>query len=402
MQAGRKPEFSYLCSDEPENMLLIASLLTCVYCLLTLFLWFHWRSIRYFYPVRAHKPSDRVSVIIPVRNEAANIQQLLADLDRQCWPDGTHFSEAQLEVIVVDDDSEDATASLVEDYTAHCFSLRLLSLDVPAGFTGSHKKLALSQAIRQASGEFIITTDGDCRVQPQWVAHILSFMSCQNLVLVSGPVTFGCEKNLFERLQTIEFASLIGTGAACMQAGAPNMCNGANLAFRRSAFERVEGYAGSMHIPSGDDEFLLQKIFQQYPGQLAFLKNREAVVQTRAQPDLRGFYYQRKRWAGKWKLHKKLSTAALALLIFGFHATLITIALMTMAGYFPLGLFLGILLAKGTVEFLLLDTVLRNMDKKLHILNFVLLQLIYSAYAVFFGIVANFGGYQWKARRYAA
>ncbi len=324
----------------------------------------------------------KVSVIIPVRNEAANIRALLADLDRQCWPDGSPLGKTQLEVIVVDDASEDDTAKLVEDFRVNQCSLQLLRLSVPEGFAGSHKKLALSLAIASAGGDVILTTDGDCRVGTHWAASMLLYMQHKNAVLVSGPVTFGGEKKLFQRLQTIEFASLIGTGAACMQAGQPNMCNGANLAFTKEAYQQVGGYVGSMHIPSGDDEFLLQKIFRKYPKQVAFLKSKQAVVQTEAQPDFRSFYHQRKRWAGKWKLHKKISTAMLALFIFGFHAILLVSGLMVLHGMFPVALMLGLLLAKATVEFLLLDSVLQNLDKKLDVPNFVLLQLIYSTYAV--------------------
>jgi len=382
-------------------MLISAVLLTLMYCLLTLWLWYHWRRIRVFSPKENQRVHTSVSVIIPVRNEAANITQLLEDIDQQYWPDGKLLEASQLEVIVVDDHSEDQTEILVQNFEAKHVSLKLLKLQLPEGFAGSHKKLALGQAIAQASGEVILTTDGDCRVRPQWVSSVLLFMQQQNAELVSGPVTFGREHNLFQQLQTIEFASLIGTGAACMQAGFPNMCNGANLAFRREAYCEVGGYEGSMHIPSGDDEFLLQKVFRRYPSRIAFIKNPQAIVQTTAQPDLISFYHQRKRWAGKWKLHKKASTALLALFIFGFHALLLITGLMALQGAFPGLVFFSLILGKASVEFLLLRAVLRQMDKKLHVPNFMLLQLIYSAYAVFFGIVANFGSYKWKARRYA-
>lgn len=382
-------------------MLILASLLTLMYCLLTLWLLYHWQQIQIFYPEKRQKTTALVSVIIPVRNEAANIRQLLADMERQCWPDGTPLGPEQLEVIVVNDHSEDGTEVLVKNFDSQNFCLRLISLQLPQGFVGSHKKLALSQAIAQARGEVILTTDGDCRVEVQWVAAVLLYMQQRKAVLVSGPVAFGRGQNLFQRLQAIEFASLIGTGAACMQAGQPNMCNGANLTFRKDAYLQVKGYEGSMHIPSGDDEFLLQKIYDQYPGQVAFLKSPHAIVQTEAQPDLKSFYHQRKRWAGKWKLHKKISTALLALFIFGFHATILVAGLLTLQGAFPYQTFLGLFSAKALVEFLLLYSVLKNLDKRLHLPNFILLQFIYSAYAVFFGIVANFGGYRWKARDYA-
>lgn len=43
------------------------------------------------------------------------------------------------------------------------------------------------------------------------------------------------------------------------------MCNGANLAYERKAFNEVNGFAGVDHIASGDDMLLMHKIGKQYP-----------------------------------------------------------------------------------------------------------------------------------------
>jgi cellulose synthase/poly-beta-1,6-N-acetylglucosamine synthase-like glycosyltransferase len=371
------------------------------YLLLTGWLYYQWRNLPVFEPGPGHPLVQKISVIIPVRDESANILSLLHDLDRQQDADGNRLPASRMEVLVVDDHSEDETATLVQNFRPAHFSLRLLSLHLPKNFSGSHKKLAIAQAIRRARGEVIVTTDGDCRVPPLWLQTIGTYMRHKEAVMVSGPVTFDEERSLFEKMQTVEFASLIGTGAACMAAGYPNMCNGANLAFLKSAFEEVNGYRGSMHIPSGDDEFLLQKMQRRYPGRIFFLKSAAAVVRTAAQPDLLSFYYQRKRWAGKWKLHKGLMTALLALFIFSFHLLLIAGVLMTLSGQLDPLLMPLLLLFKAVSEYALLASVLKLAHKKPTLTNFMLLQLIYSAYAVFFGIVANFGGYQWKARKYS-
>src|SRR5690606_7520040 len=91
----------------------------------------------------------------------------------------------------------------------------------------------------------ILTTDGDCRVGCDWLKAHAEIFAMQRPKLVSGPVTFYEGKTWFEQLQTIEFSSLVGTGAASIQAGKPNMCNGANLAFTKAAFQEVKGYEGN-------------------------------------------------------------------------------------------------------------------------------------------------------------
>lgn len=381
-------------------MVFFFSGLSVLYCTLLLWLVVHWckipTSIPPDQPPVATLPS--LAVVIPVRNEATTIQDLLQDLNCQTNLVGKALIP---EVIVVDDASTDNTAQLVRSFSRTAvYPLRLLSLRVPPGFDGSHKKLALQQAIEATQSEIIVTTDGDCRVGPQWLFTIAHHFARHHSVLVSGPVTFCCEATLFEQLQTVEFASLIGTGAACLRAGWPTMCNGANLAFLRSAFHEVGGYAGTMHIPSGDDEFLLQKVARHYPRQLSFLKESEATVRTYAKKSVNEFYQQRKRWAGKWKLHRNYWVATLAIFIFSYHLSVLIVGGEALYDRYPKWVLFIQLLPKVLLEYFFLRSVLHAMKKPLNAFHFLLMQLIYAPYAVFFGLRANFGGYTWKNRTY--
>ena len=101
--------------------------------------------------------SFKLSVIIPVRNEAANIGVLLDDLRKQS------LARKHVEVIIVDDSSTDSTAEIVIQFKAfNNLDLKLISLaDVPVS---SPKKRAITEALKTASGQLIVTTDGDCRV----------------------------------------------------------------------------------------------------------------------------------------------------------------------------------------------------------------------------------------------
>ena len=380
-------------------MLLLFSVLSALYVSLLLWLYVHWSQIptaTSTLPWTEQLPS--LAVVIPVRNEALTLPNLLHDLARQTDGEGKPLA---FEVLVVDDASTDNTRSQANDFQPPAtLRLGVLSLDVPVGFRGSHKKLALQQAISATTSEVVVTTDGDCRVGPHWLSTIQQHFAQHQSLLVSGPVTFTHECSLFERLQTIEFASLIGTGGACLQAGYPTMGNGANLAFRRAAFLEVDGYADNLHVPSGDDEFLLQKIAARFPHRVSFLKRTEATVRTFAKPTGGEFYQQRKRWASKWHLHRRYSVALLAVFIFTYHLSVLLVVSLTLLGPYP-GWVLGLqLLPKVVLEYLFLRSVLAVMKKRLSGRLFLLMQLIYSPYAVFFGLRANFGGYTWKNRTY--
>ena len=378
--------------------MLLFSVLSVLYSSLLLWLYVHWTKIPTTTgAVVASEPLPSLTVVIPVRNEASTLPDLLRDLAEQTNAEGGPLT---FEVLVVDDASTDDTLTRANNFKAANLQLRVFSLEIPCGFTGSHKKLALQQAIESTQSEVVVTTDGDCRVGPRWLSTIQQHFARHQLLLVSGPVTFTREQTLFERLQTIEFASLIGTGAACLRAGYPTMGNGANLAFSRAAFLEVDGYAGNLHVPSGDDEFLLQKIAERFPRRMSFLKQTEATVCSYAKPSVGEFYQQRKRWASKWRLHRRHSVAALAVFIFTYHLCVLLVVVLTLTGQYS-GWVLGLqLLPRVVLEYLFLRSVLDLMEKKLSMNLFLLMQLIYSPYAVFFGLRANFGGYTWKQRTY--
>ena len=381
-------------------MILFFSCLSGLYGMLLLWLYWHWSRIPVFSPTgSSDQPKPTVTVVIPVRNESATVGQLLNDLAQQADEAGSPVS---FEVIVVDDASTDDTVLVVQAFQPPTtLTIWLETLRLPNEFRGSHKKMALQQAIAQARGEVIVTTDGDCRVGTRWLSTVQAYFAQHQPVLLSAPVTFRREATFFERLQTIEFASLIGTGAACLRAGQPNMANGANLAFLRSAFYEVGGYEGTLHIPSGDDEFLLQKMSHRFPRRLAFLRHPAAVVRTKAQPTLREFYQQRKRWASKWKLHRNYYVAGLAVFIFAYHLSVMLVMGLSLAGLYPGEVFLSQFLPKVVLEYFFLRSVLTTLQKPVPLRRFLLLELIYAPYVVFFGMRANFGGYIWKNRSYS-
>lgn len=380
-----------------------------LYALACFWLCWQWLRIPHRPSFSLPIPTDfKVSVIIPVRNEATGIGVLLGDLGKQSLP------QTHIEVIVVDDASTDSTAEIVIRCKAlNQMDLRLISLaDVPVS---SPKKRAITEALKTASGQLIVTTDGDCRVEERWLETIVQTYLQTGVKLISGPVTFlgsspclsgsdrrtegGVGPTLGGAVQTIEFASLIGVGACLLESGNPTMCNGANLAYERIAFEEVGGYAGVDHIASGDDEFLLQKIHLRYGNRVCFLKNKDAIVRTQPQKSWRAFYRQRIRWASKWAVNRRPATMGVAIFIFLVNIiTLIVLAVSIREKMTNIGLN-AILLIKYLPEFLLLSLIVRFLGKKRLLLYIPLVQLFYPLYVLFFGLTAQRKGYEWKGRR---
>ncbi len=371
-------------------MTLFLWLLATAYALLTLTLWWSWQGLPR--PVfDGTPPQTYLTVVIPVRNEAQHLPLLLADLDQQTY---RHF-----EVIVADDASTDATAQLA---TAHAqtapYPLRVLTLtDDPA--VASPKKRAIAQSIALATGTLIVTTDGDCRVGPRWLETLARFQHQTGAQLISGPVAFTTNGSVFGSLQTVEFASLIGAGAATLALGHPTMCNGANLCYQKAAFGAVNGFAGIDHVASGDDELLMHKLAAQFPGGVRFLKSREALVQTAAHGSWEAFYQQRKRWAGKWRAYTSLFPTVLAVAIFLCNLAPLVAVGLGLAGKLSVGTALGVVGLKLVPEWLFLGAVLGFLDKPNARWWIPATQVVYPFYVVFFGLAAQRPGIRWKGRK---
>lgn len=120
-----------------------------------------------------------LSVIIPARNEAANIETCLHSIL------GTAY--VPMEVIVVDDRSSDGTAAMIEQVARSPEArgrLRLVrGAELPAGWFG--KPWALLQGYRVVSGTILLFTDADTRHAPELIPRCVAALEAERVDLVS-------------------------------------------------------------------------------------------------------------------------------------------------------------------------------------------------------------------------
>jgi chlorobactene glucosyltransferase len=96
----------------------------------------------------------RVSIIVPARNEERNLPRLLPTLLRQHYPD--------YEVIVVDDQSEDASPRILNDWARRDTRLKVVhGKDLPRDQGWLGKPHAMHQGAERATGEWLLFTDAD-------------------------------------------------------------------------------------------------------------------------------------------------------------------------------------------------------------------------------------------------
>lgn len=353
-----------------------------MYCLMILYLWLGWENIEVFEDDE-YLPS--VVVIVPVRNEAEGIHLLVNDMQKQTY-------KGSWQAIIVDDDSNDATVQIVTNLISDDKRFLLLELKGNKG-----KKSALARGIAESSAEVILTTDGDCRMGPEWMEAMVSAFQ-KNIQMVSGPVGFGNKRGLFHQMQVIEFASLIGSGAAMIGWEKPIMANGANLAFKRSAYDLVGGYEGNGAIASGDDVFLLHQINRKFVNSIAFAKNPKAIVETASLKSLRSFWQQRKRWASKWKAYSDTLTKGIAVLVFLMSFSFALMPILAISKTIGVFVWLNLLVAKSFFDFFFLRQIVRFSGSRIRFIAFLFLQLIHPFYVIATALFSLGKTYTWKGR----
>ena len=118
-----------------------------------------------------------VSVLVPARNEERNISTCLASLGGQDYP--------EMEIIVLDDHSTDATARMVESAAGRDPRIRLIAgKPLPAGWTG--KNWACHQLSQEARGEILLFTDADNFHAPFAVSRTAGWIEKLDLDLFSA------------------------------------------------------------------------------------------------------------------------------------------------------------------------------------------------------------------------
>lgn len=378
------------------TLIIISVLLFLAYTLLMLVYARGWRGRKSPAAAAVQGSLPSITIVIPARDEAANIGLCLRSILAQPYPAG------KLEILVIDDFSSDDTAAIAERLLQDKGRvLRLAQYLSPEQRLNAYKKKALELAIGEAKGDWIITTDADCTAPARWLQQMSSAMQTKGVQFIAAPVSFtpARKHDILYYFQSLDFMTMQGITAASAALKLGNMCNGANLAFSKAAYLEVGGYKGIDHIASGDDMMLMYKIQQRYPQGICYLKDHEAIVATPAQPTWSSFLNQRIRWSSKADQYDDKKLTLILALVYFFNVSLFVLGI---GGFFDRRCWLALaclLIAKVAVELWFLVPVAAFYRKTKELAFFPLLQPLHILYIIMAGFLGKFGSYQWKGRR---
>lgn len=326
-----------------------------------------------------------VSIVVPARNEEANIETCLRHLMQQSYPENCY------EVIIVNDHSEDRTCDIVTRFASN----RIVLLHSNGREGVSPKKAALHTGIMACRGEIIFTTDADCRVPYRWIETMVSRFDADTAVVASWLVVKETT-TLISKVEALDSFGFVLVGAAAFGLDKPFLANGANLAYRKQVYLEVNGFDDIGQFGSGDDDLLLQKIIRQTSWKCVFADSVDACVITGANTTLRGFWQQRLRWASKAAAYPRIIVLA-EIWIYLFFVLLFFSLLI--APFLAPALFAAPLI-KFSADFLFLNKSAKRLGIRTNFTHFLLAEIIQVLYILTVGVAANWGRYRWKERTY--
>ncbi|MFZ2322335.1 MAG: glycosyltransferase [Ignavibacteriaceae bacterium] len=196
-----------------------------------------------------YKSSIKLSLIIAAKNEEQNIDRLISSLEKLQYP------EENFEVIFVDDNSTDGTYQLIKSRIANKNNYRLIKADNKK-YDG--KKGALQIGIENASNNFIVITDADCRPELNWLKVVASKLDAGfDFIFGVAPIESG--KELVQKLSAFENLRNTFLTIAAVGLYMPFSAAARSFAFRKKSFERIGGYSNTTETISGDDDLLLRE-----------------------------------------------------------------------------------------------------------------------------------------------
>lgn len=172
-------------------------------------------------PEEALRVRPRLSVVVPVRNEAGNVEPLLDEIERAVAPLGA------FEVVYVDDGSEDATATELAFARQGRPWLRVARHGASAG-----QSAAIRTGVRLARGEIVATLDGDGQNDPAFIPALVRALEAAG---EGGGLAQGQRLGRKGRFKAVQSRIANGVRARVLRDGTRDTGCGLK-AFRREAY----------------------------------------------------------------------------------------------------------------------------------------------------------------------
>jgi len=332
------------------------------------------------------RPPQQISIIVAARNEEEHLPQLLDALLHQDYPT-SHY-----EIIVADDRSTDKTPTILQKYAEEFPHLKWVKITQEnPNFVG--KKGALTAAIAQSTFPILTFTDADCLPTRHWLSEVnrhfhphTDFLAGYSPLIVNNP--------RLNSLKNLERSSIFAVTAGSLGWNWGITCAARNMAYRRSLYDAVRGFSTIGHIRSGDDDLMLQRLAP-HCRSMNFMFSPASTIPSYDTADAATQLQLEQRRGSKLRYYTRpIQIMAVGAAV--FYVTFLAGCLGALLGKVSLPAMGAILLWKLFSEGILVSTFLKKVQRPGYMKAFLLAELLYIPYYLYFGIKGTFGAYRWK------
>jgi cellulose synthase/poly-beta-1,6-N-acetylglucosamine synthase-like glycosyltransferase len=229
-------------------------------------------------PVPPIDPDRFVSVLIPAYNEAKVIAATVARV--------LDSADVRIEVIVIDDGSDDGTGDIVEAAFAGEPRVRLMRL------ANGGKARALNNGLTVARGDIVIALDADTQFEPLTIARLARWFVDPTLGAVAGNAKVGNRNNLVTKWQALEYITAQNLERRALSwFDAITVVPGAVGAWRMAALRQCGGYPADTLAEDQDLTIAVQR------AGWTVVYDQTAIAWTEAPESFGALMKQRYRWA---------------------------------------------------------------------------------------------------------
>lgn len=372
-----------------ETLILLLPMYVLLYVVFIVRLIVGYRKIKSF-AFKNTVPKTTFSIVVPFRNEAENLPQLLESIKKIDYPIGL------FEVILVDDFSTDNSEKMIYDWRMANGEYHITLIE-SVRRSKSPKKDAIARAVPIVAHDWIVTTDADCVLPKNWLKAMNDHIAANDVEMLAGPVDYNGKLRLSHHFQQMDLLSLQGATIGGFGLGKAFMCNGANFAYSKKLFSEIKGFAGVDNTASGDDVLLLHKAMATMPEKVHYLKSREAIVTTKPVDGWINLFFQRVRWGSKATRYEHEFAEILTWAVFLGNASIVALFCLAVLNLFSwewLAVLFGL---KFFVDVILLFQA-NHFIRKGKFFFPILSSVIYPFFTTVVALYSMVGVYRWKGR----
>lgn len=245
------------------------------------------------------------SIIICARNEDDNLVEFLPRIFEQEYP--------EFEVVVVNDCSFDNTGDILKEFAKKHPNLKVVT--IKEDDTYSHgKKVALMMGIKGATHEHLLLTDADCRPNSKdWLRSMVQHFQGETEIVL-GYGAYEKQKGFVNKLIRFDTFMIALQFLSFSLARKTYMGTGRNLAYKKSLFFKMKGFASHYHIESGDDDLFVNEAATKRNSKVEV--SVEAHTISRVKKTFKEWFRQKRRHVTTYKHYNGASKFRLGLMSF--------------------------------------------------------------------------------------